>query len=158
MEKWESIEAIRRIILEYPFAADQGDLEAVGRLYEGTKVRVFDSFGVEHDAGWPSGGSAGDIARHYGEVVRFYDNGTPNAQHLITNIDVRLDESGQTASARSYFTVIQATESLPLQVVIAGRYEDRFALKKGEWRLTDRDEYLNLMGDLSQHITSNPVD
>ena len=64
---------------------------------------------------------------------------------------------GRTASTRSYFLVLQATEVLPLQVVIAGRYLDTFERADGAWRFTDRLIVSELIGDLSQHIRDNPL-
>jgi hypothetical protein len=40
---------------------------------------------------------------------------------------VDADETAGTASARSYFTVLQSRPDLPLQPIVAGRYEGAFA-------------------------------
>jgi SnoaL-like domain len=79
------------------------------------------------------------------------------AVYVGTNLRIEVDDSGQSASAQSYFTVLQARPELPLQIVIAGRYDDKFELVDGKWYLTDRFEYCDLVGDLSQHIAGDPL-
>jgi SnoaL-like domain len=53
---------------------------------------------------------------------------------VITNPIIEVDETAGTASCRSYYTVIQQTDDLPLQVIVAGRYHDQFLLVDGRWR------------------------
>ncbi len=66
------------------------------------------------------------------------------------------DESAGTATSRSYYTVFQQLEGFPLQPIISGRYHDTFARTDGEWRLTERVIFCDLVGDLSQHLTIDP--
>jgi hypothetical protein len=66
------------------------------------------------------------------------------------------DDAAGTAHARSYFTVLQQVDDFPLQIVIAGRYHDRFERVDGEWRLTERVILCDLIGDLSRHLTIDP--
>ena len=49
-------------------------------------------------------------------------------------------------------TVFQATEELPLQPIIAGRYEDQFERVDGRWRYTAKKYFVELVGDLSHHL------
>ena len=57
--------------------------------------------------------------------VIVYEDGTPRTKH-VTNIAIEVDAEAGTASARSYFTVLQALPDLPLQIIVSGRYLDRF--------------------------------
>jgi hypothetical protein len=41
---------------------------------------------------------------------------------------------------------------LPLQPIVAGTYFDRFAKIDGEWRMVERVEDMELVGDISQHV------
>ena len=82
--------------------------------------------------------------------VILYD-GRPSTKHVITNVSVVSDGS-DVATARSYFTVLQATPDLPLQPIIAGSYHDEFARVDGAWRFSDRLIIVDLVGDLSQHM------
>ena len=81
-----------------------------------------------------------------------HDDGTPRTKHVVTNLVIEVDETAGTAAARSYFTVLQATEMLPLQVIVAGRYEDRFVRVDRQWRFSDRLVHMDLVGDVSCHI------
>ena len=52
--------------------------------------------------------------------------------------------------------MLQATPDLPLQPVIAGRYEDTFARRGShEWYFTDRRVHMDLIGDLSHHLKAD---
>jgi hypothetical protein len=66
---------------------------------------------------------------------------------------VAVDEEGGTATCRSYYTVFQQTDDLPLQPVVSGRYHDRFRRIDGEWWFAERDyTLLDMIGDVSQHL------
>jgi 3-phenylpropionate/cinnamic acid dioxygenase small subunit len=82
-----------------------------------------------------------------------YADGTPRTKHVITNPIVAVDEEGGTATCRSYYTVFQQTDDLPLQPVVSGRYHDRFRRIDGEWWFAERDyTLLDMIGDVSQHL------
>ena len=76
--------------------------------------------------------------------------GTPKTKHLTTNVIIEVD--GNQAGARSYFTVIQATDALPLQPIIAGRYHDTFARKNERWQFGAREIFVDHIGDCSAHL------
>ena len=83
-----------------------------------------------------------------------YENGTPCTMHCITNVTITIDEGARrTASARTYFTVLQKVPDSALQPIIAGQYRDRFAVIAGEWWFTERIIHPDLIGDLSRHMT-----
>lgn len=83
-----------------------------------------------------------------------HPDGTLRTKHVVTNPIVEVDEDAGTATCRSYYTVFQQTDSLPLQAILSGRYHDRFERVDGRWRFTERDYTLvDLVGDLSQHVT-----
>ncbi|MCY1459320.1 hypothetical protein D9M71_767860 [compost metagenome] len=55
---------------------------------------------------------------------------------------------------RSCYTVLQATDTLPLQPIASGRYFDEFERMDGVWRFSFRDySHLDMMGDLSAHLS-----
>ena len=50
--------------------------------------------------------------------------------------------------------MLQATDRIPLQPIIVGRYHDEFERVDGAWRFSRRDYSLvDLVGDTSDHIT-----
>ena len=134
---------IAALVYRYAELLDAGDLDGVAALFE--------------HATWGSGtrtermqGTA-QVRRMYDGVV-LYDDGTPRTKHVITNLVIDHDEASTTATARSYFTVLQAVDGLTLQPIIAGRYHDRFEQVDGQWRFAERIIHPDLHGDLSMHM------
>ena len=96
------------------------------------------------------------IAAMWRRWVRLYPDGTPRTRHLVTNPQIELSDDGLTARCRSQWTLLQAADNLPLQVVATGRYDDRFALLEGRWHFTERRYAgMDLMGDVSAHLLRN---
>lgn len=138
-----SRDAIADLILTYAERLDAGDLAGVAALFRDAVYRSAQ--------GGTYPGSAAVLEVLTRKVV-LYPDGTPRTKHVTTNLIVEVDDAAGTATARSYFTVMQATEQLSLQPIIAGRYHDRFARVDGAWRFTDRLIFVDLVGNLSQHV------
>ena len=138
------VDDITALVHEYAFRLDAGDLDGVAELFAhaelGSSIRPERMRGAE------------EARRNYRGVILYDDNGTPHTMHCITNVTVRLDDPPTTASARSYFTVIQRVDDFPLQPIIAGQYRDRFERADGAWRFTERVIHPDLIGDLSRHM------
>jgi hypothetical protein len=138
------IEEIRALIHEYGFRLDAGDLDGVAALFEhaelGSSVRPERMRGVAEARG------------NYNGVI-LYDNGTPCTMHCLTNVTIKVDSGSRTASARTYFTVLQAVPGFALQPIIAGQYRDKFARHAGEWCFVERIIHPDLIGDLTRHMT-----
>ncbi len=88
-------------------------------------------------------------------AVNLYD-GIPSTKHLITHVTVEVDDDRRSASARSYYTALQARPGLPLQPILAGRWHDRFERDGDPWRFAERLIYTDLVGDLRFHIEGLP--
>ena len=140
---FEDVQAITALVHRYAELIDAGDLDGVAALFEhatwGAGTRTERLRGSE------------EVRRGYGGVI-LYDDGTPRTKHVITNLVIDVDQSGTRASARSYFTVLQATDGRALQPIIAGRYEDQFENVDGTWRFGERIIHPDLHGDLSKHM------
>ena len=136
-----SHEAIAALIHAYAHQLDAGDLEGTARLFEHATFR---SEKAVHQ------GTAAVLAALQRAVI--LHDGTPRTQHLISNLTIEVDEAANTATARSYFTILQATPTLLLQPIIAGRHRDRFARLGAEWHFADRHLFVDLVGDVSQHL------
>lgn len=141
-------QAIKNLLHRYCELQDAADFVGVSELFRHATYRV----------------QNGPTSRGYDEVYALkthhdqkHADGSLRTKHVTTNTIISIDAAAQTASTRSYFIVLQATEQLPLQVVIAGRYLDSFELVDGVWRFTDRLIVSDLIGDLSQHIRDNPL-
>jgi 3-phenylpropionate/cinnamic acid dioxygenase small subunit len=133
---------IEGLVYEYARRIDDGDFAGVGALFAQGSVCAPD--------GTPLATGAEAVEALYTATTRRYDDGTPRSHHVTTNLTI--DIALSTASARSYFTVFQATEGVALQPIVTGRYADTFARTGGGWRFDQRIMELRLVGDVSQHL------
>lgn len=146
-ERAQAVEEIRRIILTYPEASDRGDLDRVGEFLGGVLFGEPDKPLEELSSRTPE-----EASKMYGEAVIYYPDGTSRARHIMTNIDIAVADDGESAKSRTTYLVLQASEGLPLQPICTGGYGDTFAREDGVWKLKVRTEWMNLKGDLSQHV------
>jgi len=160
---------IQNLIFRLAFHRDQGEWIEAARILEHA------TFESHYPAGYPgvglrtqeyqdrSAGTTGrqrgveEIAELFRSTARLYDDGLPHTQYMTTNLVVDVDADRRTATARSYYMVIQSRPDFPLQMIAAGRYVDRFAKVDGAWRFTSRDVYADHSGDLSHHLSRDPV-
>ena len=77
--------------------------------------------------------------------------GTPRTRHLVLNLIVEIVVAG-TATARSTFCVVQATDGVALAPIVVGRYYDRFARDEDGWYYTERIADVEMLGDVSEHL------
>ncbi|ORM33389.1 nuclear transport factor 2 family protein [Williamsia sp. 1135] len=114
---------------------------------------------LEHATFGGGGGSVNGaevLQEMFEKTVVTYADGTPKTKHVTTNMLIDIDEESGGATARSYFTVLQALPDLPLQTIVAGRYADRFDYVDGHWRFADRQVTIDLFGDVSRHLRHTP--
>jgi SnoaL-like domain len=143
-------DAISKLIITYAERVDLGDFAGVGVLFEHSTYRSALGDDVVTYTG------SGDVQSTMETMVKRYDDGTPRTKHVTTNLIIDVDDGAGTATGKSYFTVLQQVDDLPLQVIIAGRYHDRFERVGGEWQFSDRLIFSDLIGDLSHHLTTDP--
>ena len=140
----ESAVEIGNLIARYAESIDGGDFDAVADLLEEAAIGSGDGEALL------TGREA--IRKLYGATTRLYPDGTPGTKHVTTNLILEIDEAGGAATARSYWTVLQAVPDLPLQPILAGRYHDAFTRHDGRWRFTERRYLVDLVGDVSHHV------
>lgn len=138
--------AIENLLYLYAERIDAGDFEGVAELFR--HATIIAAGGQHRIEGYEA------VLAMYRGFTRLYDNGTPSTQHIVSNARIEID--GDSAQAHSRFTVLQATDALALQPIIAGRYEDRFARVDGSWRFAERAMIPVLYGDVSQHLLQRP--
>jgi len=143
----DSAREIENLLYTYAERIDAGDFDGVAALFRHGRI-------CGREGGPPETVFEGEVAvrKLYGFSTRLYDDGTPKSKHLTTNVIVEVDEEAGTASARSYYTVLQATDELPLQPIITGRYRDTFHVVDGQWWFDTRTMYIDQVGDLSHHL------
>ncbi|WP_179405129.1 nuclear transport factor 2 family protein [Burkholderia guangdongensis] len=141
---------IANLLYRYAERLDGGDLEGVAELFAHARIKLRDG-----DASAGALFSAADLLRVLRERVKRYPCGTPRTKHVVTNPIIEIDEAANRATARSYYTVLQATDALALQPIAAGRYHDAFERVDGVWRFSFRDyTMLDAVGDLSNHLNA----
>jgi 3-phenylpropionate/cinnamic acid dioxygenase small subunit len=145
-----STEEIARLVFSYAEGVDLGDFEAVSELFSHATYRA-----VLPDGGVSTFTGRDEVLACFQGMVITYD-GIPSTKHVTTNLSVDVDEGSDGATARSYFSVLQARPDLELQVIVAGRYHDSFERREGRWRFADRLIHTDLVGDVSHHLKLNP--
>ena len=99
---------------------------------------------------------AAAIAKLFAATTRrFPDTGTPRTRHLVLNPIVEV-YGNRTATARSTFCVVQATDTVPLQPIVVGRYFDGFSCDDTGWYFTERRVDVEMVGDVSAHLMIDP--
>jgi 3-phenylpropionate/cinnamic acid dioxygenase small subunit len=136
-------EEVRSLVVAYAERLDAGDLDGVAALFEHGAFR-------SARGGAPRVGTEA-VRRMYDPVIRYADD-TPRTKHVLGNLEVTIESGAMLASARCTFTVLQAAEGGSMQVVLAGRYHDRFERVDGSWRFVERMVHPDLLGDLSRHM------
>jgi len=136
-------DAIRRLMNEYCFRLDTGNFGGFAELFENATWLIL---------GDPGGGDTGAAAvRETLQQVILYD-GKPNTKHVMSNVQIDVDESSSRAEAQCYITVFQAVPpDFPLQPIFSGHYHDIFTKVEGRWRFERREISPDLVGDLSRH-------
>ncbi len=140
---------VTNLLHRYAEAVDDGDFDAVGELFAGAGYHA-------GDPGAPV--LRGDeVAAVMRRMVQVHEGGSPRTKHVVSNVIFELDESGEVAHTRSYFTVLQAASGLPLQPIVTGRYLDTFRVVEGVWRFSDRSIVIEHVGDVSQHMITGTL-
>jgi hypothetical protein len=168
---------IRNLLGRYCAAVDAGDWEAVGALFARGALAT--------DDGTVLAAGAGAVADFYRRATLLHD-GSPRTTHVVADTVVDLADPGVDPAGpgvgseapvavlvRSTYVVFQALEDFPLQPIITGRYEDRFACGlpddgdgdgegdgsdggagrlDGGWHFTERRFAVDLLGDVSRHL------
>jgi hypothetical protein len=145
--QFEDYYQIEKLITRYSQCADRGEFAEIAKLYEycvlympGDLVIDVAREGLDRYLDW------------YTRVIRIYpDSGTPKTRRFTGTIIID-DDGPNRAKGEHNVVCFQATDSLPLQPIAAGTLYDRFEKVDGQWRLIERREDLELVGDLGQHI------
>lgn len=143
----DSDRAITNLIYRYAELLDSGDLDGVADLFRHGRICGVENGPPETVFAGPDG-----VRRMYDMAIYVYPDGTPKTRHNTSNVALHIDEAAGTASARSYYSVTQATPELPLQVIVTGHYHDTFHRVDGQWWFDTRVMFLDQIGDVSRHL------
>jgi 3-phenylpropionate/cinnamic acid dioxygenase small subunit len=142
--------AITELLYRYAELVDAGDFDGVGQLLARATFA-----GKQSPQTW----GAEAIAKLFGMTTRRYPDfgNTPRTRHLVLNPIIDIED--RTATARSTFCVVQATETVPLQPIVVGRYFDSFSCDPdvpGGWYFTERKVEVQMVGEVSAHLMVDP--
>ena len=138
---------IENLIYTYAERIDAGDFEGVADLFAHGRIALSPDVAPEQAVV----GRDRVLAMYQG-TTRLYPDGIPHTKHVTTNPIIEVDETGDAAAARSYYTVLQQVDDFPLQPIISGRYRDTFQRIDGCWWFDTRVIRVDLVGDLSHHL------
>ena len=134
---------ISNLLYRYAEYLDSGQLIEAAELFRHARIKVQRQGLLDHN----------DLLGIWQQRIKRYPCGTPRTRHIISNPIIDIDETSGTATVRSSYTVLQATDTLPLQPIAAGRYLDEFERVDGVWRFSFRDySQLDLVGDMTGHL------
>jgi ketosteroid isomerase-like protein len=135
---------IDNLIAAYARCVDTADYAALGRMFASgeitANVRGDRLVGEEQ------------VRTFYSTTNRTHADGTARTHHMVTNLEYHA-VSPRDVRVDSCFTVLQGTDTLPLQPIVAGRYNDVFIKDKGGWRFASKHIIVTHLGNLSEHLT-----
>ncbi|TDD87833.1 nuclear transport factor 2 family protein [Actinomadura rubrisoli] len=135
---------IARLCARYSELIDAGDFARAGALFHQGTLTIADTPITA------TGSTA--VQQVFERFIRIYsDDGTPHTKHVTTNLVVDAD-GASAAAGRSYFTVFQRTDDLPLQAIMVGGYEDRYQIGESGWGFAHRRIRIDHVGDVSRHL------
>ena len=143
----DSSREIENLLYTYAERIDTGDLGGVADLFANGRIVA------APDASPEATFEGRDrVLGMYQAATRLYEDGTPHTKHVTTNAIIEVDDDAGVGSARSYYTVLQRTDTLALQPIISGRYHDTFRRIEGQWWFDTRIMLVDLVGDLRHHL------
>jgi len=140
MADTEDLAAVTELMTQYCDLIDSGDLGGCAALFE--------------KGAW---GIVGALAQGAAEVSAQLDNvtlydGKPNTRHLMSNVAINIESSGQAATAKSCITVMQhVPNDFAMQAIFIGTYHDTFAKDGDAWYFVEWVITPYLIGDMSRH-------
>jgi hypothetical protein len=144
LARLEAIVAVQHVMFRYAECVDLARFDELGELF---RHGTINAVGAEPMRG-PS-----QIARFYAATNKVHGDGTLRTRHLAANPIIEIAPDARSATARSYFVVLQATDAVPLQAIVAGRYHDRFHVVEGAWCFAERLVLVDQIGNMADHLS-----
>jgi hypothetical protein len=142
-------EEIKRLINAYPARSDVADLDGVGELFAGANIRM--RIRNEDDDAQLSG-DAKAVADFFKAASRVYEDGGWNTRHHVCQAEIDVSDDRETAEATTYYLTTQyIPDEFPVQPIVVGQWEDKFARVDGGWKFTDRYFIRHQVGDMTFH-------
>ena len=135
-------EEITHLMNRYGFTLDTGDFDGFAGLFE---------HGVWEMEGSPPTVGKQEMLSALSNLI-LYEDGTPRTKHVTANVDLEIDKEAGKAKSQCYVTVLQQTDTFPLQVIFSGHYFDDFEQVDGNWHFAKRLIRYQLVGDMGAHL------
>ena len=136
--------SIANLVQRYAAYVDMGRLELAAELLGRAQIKMRAPASQKLT-------NSTELLAWWRRVVILYDEGTPRTRHLMTNLDITVDELGDQASCSSYYSVFQEVRTGEMKLILAGRYLDEFAREDDGWYFTLREYCSDFVGDVSAH-------
>jgi len=139
---------IEQKIYRMGYALENGDFELVGDLLR------YATFGADQIGRRAFEGREA-IRDQYARTNITYPEHGRATREMYTNVLIDIDLDTKTARSTTAYTVAQQTPDggSPFALLVAGRYEDEWALIDDEWHWTDRFIVVQFKNDLDLHMT-----
>jgi hypothetical protein len=130
------------------YALENGDFELVGELLRHA------TFGADRLGRRILKGKQ-QIRDQYTRTNITYRGHGRATREIYTNVLIEIDLDAGTARSTTAYTVAQQPPdgASRFELLVAGRYEDEWALIDGEWHWTDRYIVVQFKNDLDRHMT-----
>lgn len=136
--------AIQDLMYRYAECVDLARFGELGELFRHGTIGVVGADPIR---------GANAVHRFYAATNKVHADGTLRTRHLASNPIIEVEPGGANATARSYFVVLQATDAVPLQPIVAGRYHDRFRVVDGAWWFAERVIHVDQIGNMKDHLS-----
>jgi hypothetical protein len=90
------------------------------------------------------------VSDFYRSQVKLHD-GSPRTRHVSVELGREPEAPDGTVVVRSVYVVTQDLDG-EARAIVAGRYVDRFGRADGGWRFLERRFFVDVAGDLSDHL------
>jgi hypothetical protein len=138
---------IEQKIYRMGYALEDGDFELVGEMLCHSTLGA-DMIGRRVFTG------SDEIRGQYARTNIVYPGKGRATREMYTNVVVDVDLDAGTARSTTMYTVAQQIPDSgePFAMLVAGRYEDEWAVIDGEWHWTDRFVVVQFKNDLNRHM------
>jgi hypothetical protein len=146
---WEDRSEIEGLIVDFVYAIDMGDYDRAAALFSRTNWKMSAPEG-------PILAEATGADEVRALLVQGMDHGgSPRTFHVASNMRIIVDESGATATGRTYCTQFQAAAELPLQPIGCAIWRDRFEKDEEGWHFIERWTEGRIVGDFRARLRSD---
>ena len=139
--------AIEQKIYRMGYALEDGDFALVGELLQHSTLGA-DMIGRRAFTG------RDEIRGQYERTNIVYPGKGRATREMYTNVVIDIDLDAGTARSTTMYTVAQQIPDSgePFAMLVAGRYEDEWAVIEGDWHWTDRFVVVQFKNDLNRHM------